>query len=265
MSPRSVKTVFFSPTGTTGKVVAAIGRGLAAESLESFDLTLPGASLPGEATVGDVLIVGVPVYAGRVPALAVERLRELRGNGAYCVAVVVYGNREYEDALLELKELMTAAGFRVIAGSAFIGEHSFSTKDLPIAPGRPDTEDLLVANEFGNRLQKMLSGYTVTDTTEVHVPGESPYKEGMGNLPFTPETDHDRCTLCGTCAEHCPAGAIRLGDRVETDADLCILCCACVKNCPEQAVALLAPPLKEKAVWLNENCRTRKEPLLFLV
>ena len=49
----------------------------------------------------------MPVYAGRVPALAVERLKGIKTSGVKCVIVAVYGNRAYEDALVEMQDIAT--------------------------------------------------------------------------------------------------------------------------------------------------------------
>ena len=47
----------------------------------------------------------MPVYAGRVPALTVERLKGIKTSGVKCVIVAVYGNRAYEDALVEMQDV----------------------------------------------------------------------------------------------------------------------------------------------------------------
>lgn len=49
----------------------------------------------------------MPVYAGRVPALTVERLKGIKTSGVKCVIVAVYGNRAYEDALVEMQDVAT--------------------------------------------------------------------------------------------------------------------------------------------------------------
>ena len=41
----------------------------------------------------------LPVYGSRVPPVSLERLSALKGSGQKAVAVVVYGNREYDDTL----------------------------------------------------------------------------------------------------------------------------------------------------------------------
>lgn len=67
---------------------------------------------------------------------------------------VMYGNREYEDALLELNNIVVEAGFQPVAGGAFIDEHSFENDSTPIAKGRPDIKDLQKATEFGRTIRK---------------------------------------------------------------------------------------------------------------
>ncbi len=263
MDIKRVKTYCFSPTGTSRSSVAALADGMGIKGWEEKDLTREEVTDGGESRKGDITIVGAPVYAGRVAELAVKRLKPLKGNGTPAVAVVLYGNREYDDALLELNNLLTEQGFVVVAGCAFIGEHSYSTDKLPIAPGRPDGADLEAARDFGKKIMVKMSGAGAFEPLDA-LPGNFPYKDGMANIPFTPTVDHQACTLCGTCVSVCSDGAIGLEKQIMMDADLCILCCACVKNCPENAVSMQIPPLLERTAWLHENCKERKEPVLFL-
>ena len=111
----------FSPTGGTKKIDNAIAAGFQIPAVE-LDLTKADSAV----TLGenDALMAVLPVYAGRVPQISLERLTALKGHGQKAVAVVVYGNREYEDALLETRDALEANGFRVIAAAAFIAEHS---------------------------------------------------------------------------------------------------------------------------------------------
>ena len=101
-----VTLAYFSPTGTTRRVLEAIARGVGGREVQRIDLTLPGAKAPAlSPTAGTLVLLGAPVYAGRVPETAVARLQRLHGEGAAAVLVVVYGNRAFEDALLELWSL----------------------------------------------------------------------------------------------------------------------------------------------------------------
>lgn len=261
----SVKLVCFSPTGTTRRVLEAIARSFPGAAIEQYDLTLPGARLPEEITADGVLtIIGAPVYGGRLPALARERLGRLRGNDGLAAVVVLYGNREFEDALLELRDLALEAGFKPVAGGAFIGEHSFSTPDVPVAQGRPDAADLEIAAEFGRRIGEKLHALADPDGVESpDLPGDFPYREWKG-LSIPPETDASLCTRCGTCVRLCPTAAITDGVGMPTDSVACIVCCACVKNCPTGARVMADGTIRQKAVWLHDHCAERKEPQTFV-
>jgi len=265
MDISKVWTVFFSPTGTSRKIVEAIGTGIAGGECSSLDLTYGGENCTKIFQPDELVVIGVPVYAGRVAPLAAQRLKDVRGSDSPAVVVVLYGNREYEDALVELRDIAAGSSFRPVAASAFIGEHSFSSSDRPIAAGRPDSEDLDAAAAFGRKISDRIKELKGADRIPLlAVPGSVPYKEAAGPLPFTPRVDEAQCTLCGMCVETCPSAAIVIDGRLSMDVDSCIFCCACIKICPEKAVEIDATPMLEKRHWLHENYAVRKEPDLFL-
>lgn len=252
--------IYFSPTGTTRKVSESIAKGLGAERIDHYDTTLPGAALNAAFTKG-VAIIGVPVYAGRVPALCLNRLAGISAKQVPTVIVAVYGNRAFEDALVELRDIATEKGFHVIAAGAFIGQHSYSTPDRPIAEGRPNAEDLAAAVQFGQRIAtKMKNG--VLNTPEIA--GNVPYKAPVSLGGIAPETNPEKCTLCGQCEAVCPTGVIRVAASVKTDAERCIMCCACVNTCTFAARALRHTMIEEKRTMLINNCRSAKMPTVFL-
>jgi len=256
--------ISFSPTGTSRKVVDGIVFAFSGVKHQSIDLTYPGKFETKSFTPEDLVVIGVPVYAGRVAPLAVERLKSIKGSMTPAVIVVLYGNREYEDALIELRDLAVAASFIPAAASAFIGEHSFSSAQLPIAPGRPDSADLDSASSFGKKIFDKIG--KVEDCSSfpiLSLPGNIPYKESTGSPPVTPKVDQTLCTHCGMCVESCPGAAITIADELTMDVERCIFCCACMKICPEDAVTIAARPLLEKRQWLHGNCAERKEPEFF--
>ncbi len=266
MKIKKIWLVSFSPTRTSKRVIDAIASGIRDIPCETLDLTYPDESSKMVHFAADELVIfGVPVYAGRVAPLAVKRLAAIEGNCTPAVIVVTYGNRAFEDALIELKDIAEGAAFSPLAACAFIGEHSFSGNNTPIAADRPDSMDLTTAAAFGTKIMAKLA--TIENpATEHHlqVPGKSPYKEGMGFLPFTPVVIRSKCTQCAACIPTCPTGAISFASEIEVDQNLCIFCCACVKNCPENAMEIDAEPIKEKRQWLFEHCIERKEPELYL-
>jgi ferredoxin len=263
MRVEHIKTICFSATHTTKTIVAALAAGMEIETTE-LDLTYPEYDAEIVAAEGEISIIGAPVYAGRVAPLALERMKYLQGNGTPAIAVVLYGNREYEDALLELRDFLTSRNFQVVAGCAFIGEHSFSTGEYPIAHGRPDNKDIALAKEFGKKVIESVTSTGIATDELLEVPGNSPYKAGFKKTSITTQVNQELCSQCGTCVATCPAGAISLDEEIVMDGEKCILCCACVKNCPENAVAPTAAPFVDKVKWLSENLASRKEPVLFL-
>jgi ferredoxin len=256
-------TLCFSPTQTGATIVQAIQSGMDAPMGRHFDLTLHAPERGEPFNQEDLLIVGMPVYAGRLPAVAVDRFKSIRGKKTPVVAVVLYGNRAYEDALVELVDLCTEQGFQVIAAAAFIGEHSYSSRKHPIAAHRPDSSDLKQATELGARVQQRLD--LNRPLTAPNVPGNRPYKPRMDPVGSAAETNLRNCVRCGLCETFCPTNAITLTDAgPQTKAEDCIWCAACVKVCTSHARDITLPFIKEITEQLHSTCQTRKEPEWFL-
>lgn len=260
------KLIYFSPTRTTKKVAEAIADGLHIPAVEHVDLTMRKQHPTPLGEVRDALaVIAAPVYGGRLPLEMIARLKGLTGVGAPAVLVVVYGNRAYEDALLELHDLARAAGFRPVAAGAFIGEHSLSTGAAPLAVGRPDQDDVGKAEAFGRMVRAKLDGLReFRDIAPLKVPGNYPYKERKASPKVAPATKADLCTTCGECATVCPTAAITVGESVTTVADDCIRCCACVRACPTGARVADDPRITQVADWLYTNFKERREPETYL-
>lgn len=260
---KNLRLLYYSPTGTTQKIVREIARGLAVKIVGESNLTLQRGEALQEMTDTDLVLIGMPVYGGRLPETALQRIKNVNGQGLRAMLVVVYGNRHYDDALLELSEVASSCGFSVVAGAAFIGEHSYSTAKKPIAKDRPDEHDLKKCREFAQLFAEKYQTDSVLNTPQF--PGNRPYKERK-SVPDTvhPETDDLRCTKCGMCVDVCPTDAIELNERVLTDGALCTLCCACVKVCPDEARVFGHPDIAAIKDRLFANCSARREPEFFL-
>ena len=220
-----VTTLYFSATYTTKRVVEAVAAGLSNEVV-SYDITNDTATdtviIPRE----ELLVVGMPVYAGRVPAMAVERLRRFKGEKTPAVVVAVYGNRHYDDAVLELHDIMTECGFRTVAAGAFIAQHSIFPK---VGAARPDAEDLAEIKTFAEKALAVLVG----DFGAIDLPGNRPYKV-PGGIPIWP-TASRKCNGCGACAKLCPTGAIDPAAPKGVNKEKCIKCGRCIVVCPTKA------------------------------
>ena len=271
-------SLYFSPTYTTRTVVETIAKsinstleaaGKPAGGFKSINVTTPMMRRETPSfTQDDIVVFGVPVYIGRVPNLIRDYFASIQGNGAIGIPVVVYGNRAYDDALLELKDIMHSNGFRCISAAAFIGEHSFS---YTLGGGRPDADDLQKATSYGEEIAgKILSGYIIPDS--IQVPGNFPYRfynakssenKSIDIRKVKPQTDPEKCNNCGLCAMLCPMGAIDATNCAEVPG-ICIKCCACIKKCKPKAKYFIDPTYLEHKEILEKNFTTpRKEPEIY--
>lgn len=222
--------IYFSATDTTRRSVAAFCRGFGSQPIVEINLADNlNVAFPNMAP-DDVAVVASPVYGGRLPVQVAEALARLKGNGATAAAMVVYGNRDFDDALLELTDLLGAAGFRIAGAGAFIGCHSIFPK---VATSRPDASDEQTLADFGDACrQTITSGFNADNVP--FIKGNRPYKKAAG-VALHPSAKAADCTQCGKCAARCPMGAIDKATPFATDAAKCISCGRCIAGCPKGA------------------------------
>ncbi|MDM8268755.1 EFR1 family ferrodoxin [Barnesiella viscericola] len=249
----------FSPTGGTRKAAEIIGRAIDPQAVE-IDLSKTQAEgLPLELGRDEVLLAAVPVFGGRVPAIALERLKGITGHDTPAIPVVVYGNRDYDDAQLELKSALESNGFRPIAGIACIAEHSIMHV---YATGRPDAADEQVLKQFASQIVDKLKLVKGGIPAPIEVKGNPDYKPYNG-VPLKPHATR-ACNRCGTCAALCPVGAIPLDNPQKTDTEKCISCMRCIAVCPHQARKVSKLKVALSTRMLKKACEVRKEPELFI-
>lgn len=246
MERKKVWAVYFSATDTTKKTVLTIAdeaaRLLGAER-EDYDFTLPGMRENGFAAGKDDLVIfGTPVYAGRVPNVLLKYLATIQGNGALAVPVVLFGNRNFDDGLIELRDILENTGFHTVAAAAFVGEHSFSKT---LAAGRPDADDMKEALAFAGKIAEKVKGLPEGEApAPVEVEGvPHPYRgyyqprdrKGVSiDIRKVKSLVSDACDDCKICADVCPMGSIS-HENVREYTGICIKCGACIKKCPKQA------------------------------
>lgn len=260
MKTNELGLVYFSPTGTTRKVIMEVARNIDMKSV-SFDLTIHKEKKPNmQFGSNDFVLFGIPVYGGRVPKTFLEYFDTLKGSNTPAALIATYGCREYEDALLELKNEVESRGFKVIGAGAFPVQHSIIRQ---IGLGRPNKADMKVIADFGIQLNRKLRNSDNFDAADVRIPGNSPYKK-YSTIPLVPKADINLCTECKTCAKACPAGAISMEDPKKTDKKKCISCMKCVYSCKKKARYVNSMKLNMASKKLIKVCKNDKEAEIFI-
>ena len=258
----------FSPTNTTKKICNAVALGMGAKNPKIMDMTRPDfrkeiTSKP-DTVIADIdhLIVGTPVYFGKLPIQAIECLKSIHVKGKESTAIVVYGNRDFGIALYRMVEILLKNGFGVIAAGAFIAQHSYSDI-VPVAMGRPDKSDIEKAYSFGINslnISRRLSLENIPVQTDI-------FSRSDKYMPLKPVFISELCIQCGICADYCPLGILSpetgtfLNQKGE---DQCIGCMACVFNCDQKARIAKASVIMKLSMKyiLRKAAVERQEPLM---
>ena len=244
MEIRKIWAVYFSPTGGTKKTVSIVAKTIGdmlGKEVVDLDVTSWGNRRRSwKFEPDEVVVLGMPVYAGRIPNKILPDIEEMfHGSGTYLIPVSVYGNRDFGDALMELKLVLESRGFSAIAGAAAVSRHAFSDS---LADGRPDEEDVRQLQEFACRVGQRILDASVPDSVTVkgnNPPGAYyvPLKEDKTPARFLkakPATDLKKCNSCAKCAEVCPMNSMDPNDY-SLVSGICIKCQACVRACPQKA------------------------------
>jgi len=259
MEIKTIKKVYFSPTGTTKKIIDSIANEF---NLPITEVDLLRDTDAQEITVeeNELLIIGVPVYFGRIPNIPNKKLINLKGKNSLALAVVVYGNRDYDDALIELRDILIKSGFSIIGAGAFSAQHSL----FPVvAKDRPDIKDIEIAVDFSSKCKDIIDSLSSVPQDVISVNGNETYCKG-GSISMPPKVS-DSCTKCGVCATICPANAIDPKSPNKTKEDACISCAACIANCPEKARNFSGVSYKVKEKVFSAMCSKYKSPEVFYI
>lgn len=268
MKINSVTTLFFSPTGGTKRIATVLADRIAfrlSVPVISYDITLPKDRAKPLSFEADTLLVTVfPTYAGKLPNKILPDIKRILSNGCGqpVAAIVTFGNRNFDNSLAELFDLLNRGGFFPIAGAAFICEHPFSKK---LGTMRPDSTDFNDIDKFASILQDRLSEFP---REKLQIPGDAdaPYYTPLGEdgepagfLKATPFTIKDSCFNCGKCAACCPVSSIDPKDTSKNTGP-CIKCHACIKICPVMAKSFTDPDFLSHVAYLEKHFASRKAP-----
>jgi len=236
---KRIGVLYFSPTNTTKKICKAIAFGMGVKDPVDLNITNPDfraklTSNPNAILDNiDHLIIGAPVYSGKLPKQVMECLKSISGNEKECTAVVVYGNRDYGIALYHLVEILSDNHFNVVAAGTFIGQHSYSDI-IPVAIGRPDKSDLEKAYNLGSESMNT-SNYLSLEDIPVQ---QDMFSRSESYNPIQPVFKSEKCTHCRICSIRCPMNIIspETGNWLNQEAKKqCIGCTACVSSCKDKA------------------------------
>jgi ferredoxin len=273
----SVQCLFFSPTGSTRRIVETVAKGTGIPVTAPISVTTPHDrnSFSGQID-GDLLIVGVPVYTGRFPSFVLSPLSKIDGAGRWALPVAVCGNVRMGTCLADLSAILKRQDFNIPAAGNFIAQHSFACDDFPIGKGRPDQDDLRKAAEFGRRVAEKIAQdpeditcvYGRYQYIRMYVSGSTEatgfVSLGERHRPTIRVSEHDAdlCDDCGNCVEVCPTDSINPESYLIED-ETCIRCFACTSVCPSGAKTKVVQPVEQLAVWFRHRSTERGEPLLF--
>ena len=256
----TLHNVYFSGKGTTKACAQSIKNAMGLNSKP-----YPWAKTPPRGVIDilaeDVLLLSMPVYGGFIPRICLPWVEQLQGHGTPAIINAVYGNRHYDNALLQMKDLLEARGFRVIAAGAFLAEHSIFHE---VAKGRPDDDDRKAMTAFGDASAALLAGDWQSKAA-ISLPGDpnyqTPERKPAGMYP----TADRNCINCRACADQCPGRAIPRANPQETDPLKCVQCGSCIRICPMQARGYHSDSWKERAPIFAQKCAEYRKPETFFV
>ena len=180
-----------------------------------------------------------------------------------CTRIAVLIEREREAGRVALEQqlavgraLLTGLGYPPVLGHADDSDDLLQLPELLLLPPKAipagDEKRTLLFAALDHLVEYGGAVPVAVDLSEVAVP--------LGEVRI----DKSRCTLCGTCVNVCPSGALTFfaADRIDFVESRCLQCNLCAVVCPEQAAALAPRFLTSRSA--RETPRLVAEAEMFL-
>lgn len=230
MKISNINLVYFSATNTTNRIIKTIAKQFEM-NIKEYNITTKQIQDEIKIWKDELLIVWVPVYSGRVPSIVIDSINKFKSNSSPAIIFCVYWNHNYDDALIELKDIVESNNFKVISAAAFVAKHSIFSE---VAKARPDEEDILEIKKFTQKSKEILESFEdINEVPNFKVKWNNNYRETK-KIPLSPKTNKN-CNQCLACVRACPVWAISKENPRKTDKNLCISCARCITICPEKA------------------------------
>lgn len=271
---KKIHLVYFSPSGSTEKIVKKIATAIPGIPVETYDFLRASTRKKKYVFENTDLVIFGSMTAGKLFAKADEIFDYLEGNNTPFIGIITYGNGYYGIALTELQEKAENHGFKIAALGAFIARHSV---DVSIAEGRPDSKDEEIMFEFGRKAyEKILNddltlhnlpktNWSSIEQANKVIEYRENHRDESYSLPpsYKEKSISDACIQCGICARNCPVNAINIENKT-FDLEKCIACWGCINRCPRHAITSTSKEMNEIMKTFSSAFEKRLEPEIFM-